>query len=294
MYVYFDHILCLIFLHISIYIHISVAMCVRGVPSVAAFTLLSNFDSDWPRKAVVFLFAITSAMEEGSAYQRYCTLTAIGLAMILLAGNLGARAWYFMKWKPLHSGGLMSTIFAPIISLFVAALVGVIFPYIGFNKIQAGGKAAIQLIIFNTIVVGLVFVASDLDVVQQFIVVGSDACDQSNVNITLGIWFTMTAITCIVAAQKIVPSDPHPEDSDPILVEEQTSPVGYKIPNFPDYPIDPIHFGSKGCECLPLKLEVFMGLLVSFGVGAFVLSTGFYDYMFYWNEYITSSSSSGQ
>mmetsp|Transcript_8938 Transcript_8938/g.16383 ORF Transcript_8938/g.16383 Transcript_8938/m.16383 type:complete len:144 (-) Transcript_8938:331-762(-) len=39
-------------------------------------TLLSHFDSDWPRKLVVLMLALTSAMdmEDVSAYQRYCTL----------------------------------------------------------------------------------------------------------------------------------------------------------------------------------------------------------------------------
>lgn len=85
---------------------LNVSMFVRGTPSVAAYTLLSNFDSDWPRKSVVFMLALTSAMEEGSDYQRYCTLTGIGLAMILLAANMGSRAWYFMKWKPIKLGGM--------------------------------------------------------------------------------------------------------------------------------------------------------------------------------------------
>ena len=74
-------------------------MFVRGTPSVAALTLLPAFDSDWPRKAVAFMLALASAMEEESDYQRDCTLSGIGLAMILLASNMGARAWYFMKWS---------------------------------------------------------------------------------------------------------------------------------------------------------------------------------------------------
>ncbi|KAL7528459.1 hypothetical protein ACHAXR_002458 [Thalassiosira sp. AJA248-18] len=271
------------------HVWLNVSMFVRGTPSVAAYTLISNFDSDWPRKSVVFMLALTSAMEEGSDYQRYCTLTGIGLAMILLAANMGSRAWYFMKWKPIKLGGRVTSYLAPIISLFVAFVTGLIFPYMGFGKIQAGGKAAVQLVVSNCIIVALLFVASDLDVVQKFIVVGSQSCDQDNVNITLGIWFTMTSITCIFAAQKISPPEPHPEDNDPILIEEQTSPVGYKVPNFPDFPIDTIRFSSKGISCCSLKVEVILGLLVSVGIGAFVVSTSLYDYMSTANEYISSN-----
>ncbi|KAL9182919.1 hypothetical protein ACHAXT_004198 [Thalassiosira profunda] len=268
------------------HVWLNTSMFVRGTPSVAAFTLLSHFDSDWPRKITIFLLALTSAMEEGSDYQRYCTLIGVGMAMILLAANLGSRAWCFMKWKPVKLGGRVTSLFAPCITLLIAAITGLIFPYMGFTRIQAGGKAAVQLVIVNCVIVALLFVASDLDVVQQFVVTGSDECDQGNVNITLGIWFAMTAITCLFAATKISPPEPHPEDADPILVEEQTSPVGYRVPNFPDFPIDPIHFGSKGLPCFSLKLEIAVGLLVSVGVGAFVVSTSLYDYMDDASDYI--------
>ena len=127
-----------------------------------------------------------------------------------------------------------------------------------------------------------------MDFVQKRLVVGSENCNQDNVNITLGIYFAMTAITCIFAAQKIAPPEQHPEDDDPILVEEQTSPVGFRVPNFPDYPIDPIHFGRKGYSCCSLKFEVIVGVLISIGVGAFVVSTSLYDYMGTANDYIVS------
>lgn len=49
-------------------------------------------------------------------------------------------------------------------------------------------------------------------------------------NITVGIWIALTSITCIVAARKIKPVVPNPtDDTDPILIEDQTSPVGYKV-----------------------------------------------------------------
>ena len=65
---------------------------------------------------MVFLLAITAAIEEGSDYQWYCTLAGIGLVMILLAASLKFRAWYFMKWKPIWSN----------------AITGLIFPNMGF------------------------------------------------------------------------------------------------------------------------------------------------------------------
>jgi len=272
------------------YVWMNVAMFVQGTPSVAALTIISPFDSDFPRKMALAFLALTSAMKEGSDYQRYCALTGIGLSIMLLASNLGARAWYFLKWRPLKGGGVMSTFLAPYISMFVAMVVGLIFPYIGFSKIQAGGKSAVELVITNCILVAALFVVSDFDFIQSFIIDGSQSCNQDTVNITVGIWFTMTAITCLFASRQITVPDPHPEDSNPILVKDETSPVGYKVPNFPDFAIDPIHFGRKGLPCFSLTAEMVVGTLLGIGIGAFVVMTGFSDFISQGNDYIVSSA----
>ena len=268
------------------HVSLNVAMFIRGMPSVAAFTIVSSSDSDWPRKVVILLLAITSAMEAGSEYQKYCALTGIGLAMVLLMANLGSRAWYFMKWKPLRGGLVMSSSLAPFLSLIVAVLMGLVFPFIGFTRIQAGGKSAIQLIIFNCIVVSLCFVASEFDVIQQLLIDTPTSCNQEGVTISIGVWIAMSVITSMFASQKIIAPEPHPEDSNPILVEDQTSPVGYKVPNFPDYHVDPIHFGKQGLSCLSLRLEMLFGLFVGMGMGAFVVSTTLFDYMKDANGYV--------
>jgi hypothetical protein len=184
-----------------------------------------------------------------------------------------------MKWKPLRGGLVMSSFLAPLLSLLVAVSMGLLFPFVGFAKIQAGGKSAIQLIIFNCIVVSLCFVASQFNVVQQLIIDAPQSCNQEGVTICIGIWIAMSVITSMFALQKITPPEPHPEDSNPILVEDQTSPVGYRVPNFPDYPIDPIHFGKQGLPCLSVQLEMLFGLFVGIGMGAFVVTTALFDYV---------------
>lgn len=270
------------------HVWLNLSLLVRGTPSVAAHTLLSGFDSDWPRKLAILALALGASMGGKSDHRRYCTLVGIGLAMILLAANLGSRAWHHMKWKPIsNSGGTISSILAPAISLFVATITGLIFPFMGFGRIQAGGKAAVQLVVFNSIIVALLFVASDLDIFKQLMISGgSDPCDQDSVNITLGIWLTMTSITCIFAAKKVGPSEPHPEDGDPILVEDHASPVGYVVPNFPNFAADPVQFGGEGLSFLNVNAEIAMGLLVSIGVGALVVSNSLYDFVGDANEYI--------
>ena len=152
------------------HVWVNCSMFVRGTPSIAAYTLISNFDSDWPRKLAVLFLTLAVIQESGSKVELYATLGGIGFSMLILAANLGARAWYFMKWKPMGQGGF----FAPIISFLAAVMTGLVFPYMGFGKIQAGGKSAVQMVICSSIVVALLFVISDLDSVQDFVIVGSE------------------------------------------------------------------------------------------------------------------------
>ncbi|KAL7545835.1 hypothetical protein ACHAWF_009185 [Thalassiosira exigua] len=287
---------------------LNISLFVRGTPSVAGHTLLSKTDSDWPRKGVVFLLATASAMEAGSKAQWYATLTGVGMAMALLAANLGARAWRFMRWRPVRSlgngvapngDGFLIPLIAPVGATLVALVAGLVFPFMGYGRIQAGGRSAVRLVVLNSLLVAGIFVASDLDVLQEFLVVGSERCDQSDVNIALGIWLAMTSATCVLAARRVRPQDAAGGGDggddvgggggDPILVEEQSSPVGYAVPTFPSFPVDPTRLGGDPrWSCCALGVEVALGLLLSVGAGAFVVSTSLYDYVGTANGYIAS------
>lgn len=239
------------------YAWLNCSMFITGTPSVAAHTIISNFDSDWPRKLALLVLTLAGLSDLVDANgQKYLTLVGVAMSISILAANLGSRAWHFMNWKTLGQGRKV----VPIISYVLAVFTGLLLPYIGFGKIQAGGKSAIQLIVMNALTVAIVFVLSGAEKVQQFLVNGSEVsrfccrllqhelylifelrtfillfvelqnCNQDNANITVGIWIALTSITCIFAAQKIKPNARYPsDDTDPILIEDPTSPVGYKV-----------------------------------------------------------------
>lgn len=267
------------------YAWLNCSILITGTPSVAAHTIISNFDSDWPRKLALLVLTLAGLSDLIDADgQKYLTLVGVAMSISILAANLGSRAWHFMNWKTLGQGRK----FAPIISYMLAVFTGLLLPYIGFGKIQAGGKSAIQLIVMNSFAVAIVFVLSGVEKVQQFLVNGSENCNQDNANITVGIWIALTSITCIFAAQKIKPIIQDPSyDNDPILIEDQTSPVGYKVPNFPDFKIDPILFGGDGLSCLSMRAVTGIGLLLGIGAGALVVSSSLYDYMEHVNSYLS-------
>ena len=178
---YLSLILGLVFFEEMSHVWVNCAMFVRGTPSISAYTLISNFDSDWPRKFAIFVLALAAAQgdivgdndnDNGNENNGGQILTLVGVSssILILTANLGARAWYFMKWRPIGQGG----VFAPIASFLLAVAMGLVFPFMGFRSVQAGGVRAMQDIIVNSFLVGVVFLVSDLDVVQRFLIVGSE------------------------------------------------------------------------------------------------------------------------
>lgn len=256
---------------------LNVAMLVMGIPSVAAYSLMSGSESDWPRKVAVFSLAMAAAQESGTAAQKICTLVGVAFSMTLLAANLGSRAWMYMRWKPI---GNMFGALTPFYAYCAAVITGLVFPFMGFRQIQSGGAPAIQTIMINCAIVAILFVLSDLNVVQGFLFMG-EACDQTTTNIILGSWLAMAAITSIFAARKI--EKPETVESvegeiDMILDEDQTSPVGFKVPNFPNYCIDPVCLREDGLSCLSTNAQTFLGVVICLGFGAFVGAAAIVDY----------------
>lgn len=147
------------------------SMFVTGTPSVAAHTIISHFDSDWPRKLALFVLTLAGLSDFVDADgQTYLTLIGIVMAISVLLANLGSRAWHFMNWKTLGQG----RIYVPVISYVLAVVTGLLFPYIGCGKIQAGGKSAVLTVCWNAFLVAVVFVFSGLEKVQKFLVNGSE------------------------------------------------------------------------------------------------------------------------
>ena len=165
---YLGLLLGLVFVEEISYSWINTAMLVRGVPSISAYTITTHVETDWLRKILVFCLALSSATT--GRLQYIMTFFGISLACAVLLANLGSRAWGFLGWRPFTRGG----IFEPIIAYLIAIAVGITIPYMGHREVGAGGQAAMESVLRSAVIVAFIFVLSDYDEFQKFLVIGSE------------------------------------------------------------------------------------------------------------------------
>ena len=165
---------------------LNASMLIRATPSVSAHSLTSPVGSDSLRKLVLLALALAGATN--GSLQVLLTIGGITGALSLLLANLGARAWHFLRWKPLHYTGRGSFF----IAFVLAVMTGVVLPYMGHRSIAVGGKGAMEYVIRTALIVALVFVISDYDELQKFLVFGSESSEvcqrcsnESTTNISL-------------------------------------------------------------------------------------------------------------
>ena len=248
----------------------NVGMFVTGMPSISAFTITSRVESDWLRKVIIFSLALAGAT---TGYSQYAlTLFGVSLTCAVLLANLGSRAWNFLQWQPLGYGGLLE----PIVSYVAAIITGMVFPYLGHRQITSGGNGAMESVIRVAFMVAVVFVVSSYDEIQQFLVIGSENCSQDWVNIAVGVWFALSLTASLCMIMKIDPEGVWCEDEEPLLEADHSSPIGFKVPNLPDFPIDP-SLANHGISCVNIKLEFFFGIFMALALGAGICYLAFID-----------------
>uniref|UniRef100_A0A7S0CM10 Uncharacterized protein n=1 Tax=Proboscia inermis TaxID=420281 RepID=A0A7S0CM10_9STRA len=159
-------------------------------------------------------------------------------------------------------------------------LLGMCVPYLGYKEAAVGGRIALENILFSGFIVALCFVLSDFDYVQRFVVVGSEKCSQDVVNIVVGIWWTMSFLASIFCYKMIPPKKFEPQYHDggeeEFLKESCNSPVGFVVPNIPDFYVDPLLNSRASISCSEKSNTVF-GVCIALLIGSCITSLGFAD-----------------
>jgi hypothetical protein len=251
---------------------------VRAWPSVSAHTLFSPISPDVMHK-VILLILIAASAATGTT-QTVLTFLGIGGVCLVLLANLGARSWYFLKWRPMRYEASGS----PLVAFVSAVVAGIVVPYMGDRNIEVGGKPAIEYILRSAILVGGAFCFSAIEEVQTFFVVGTEVrkldfpatfsipshtffalqnCPQTIVNYVVGIWWFVTLVICLFLARKAPAAKRQPpEEAERLLVEDHASPAGYKIKALPDFEIDPL-LAREGSAYMSVDAEFSLGLIVA-------------------------------
>lgn len=97
------------------------------------------------------------------------------------------------------------------------------------------------------------------------------------VNFVVGVWWTLTLICSLFLCRKIPYYDSKPKDAERLLVTDQCSPAGYRVPSLPDYEIDPA-LGRLGTSCASLTAEFVFGIIMACSVGAAIIFLAFTEW----------------
>jgi hypothetical protein len=206
------------------------------------------------------------------------------MACCIILANLGARSWKYLGWKPSLAssyfgdctGTMVIGTIEPISSYILAIMTGIMFPYLGHREMKVGGTVAVESIIRIALVVAGLFFLSGYQEVRQFLVIGSENCNQEYVNVAVGIWWCISLLTCLFVARGRKVSEFWPEYNEPLLKEDQSSPVGYRVPHLPDFPFDPT-YSNRESMCFNLQGEFLLGSLIALGVGGALIFKGLSD-----------------
>lgn len=97
----------------------------------------------------------------------------------------------------------------------------------------------------------------------------------------VGIWWSLSLLVSLMLCGRIqkfqrTNNEPGHEGEQPLLVEAHDSPVGFKVRNIPDYPVDEtLSKQSKNC-CSPILMK-FLGALIAIVGGVVIVFLSFTD-----------------
>jgi hypothetical protein len=100
-------------------------------------------------------------------------------------------------------------------------------------------------------------------------------CSQYYVNLAVGGWYFASLIASLFMVFRIPVGEKNDlEEVEPLLEMNHASPVAFRVPNLPDYSIDPIT-AQRGISWLDIKLEFFMGVIMALIMGGMICALAF-------------------
>jgi hypothetical protein len=279
---------------------LSISLLVRGTNSVGSFVWRGGSLTDYPRFILLMILSLASFASPNYPVRDILALLGTSLGCSLILCNLGSRAWNKVEIGYIDA----SNIFTPILTVLASFVAGILFPYIGLRSVDGGtdsqvSETAVEKIIFNpngkrarqnvtaaASVVALVFLFSDIQIIQD--VLSFDFSKYKGmVNIGVGLWWLLSTLLSMSICHRLDSSKS--KKIEPFLKRDETSPVGWVVPSVPNIVIDPnlsrgkmiLSFLSYGSDMLcALVAAGFAFLIVWTGIRDFQgkTNTAFWDW----------------
>jgi hypothetical protein len=108
------------------------------------------------------------------------------------------------------------------------------------------------------------------------IVCTEQQCGQTVVNIAVGSWIGMTLLVNLIVAVHQRQNRPLSKENlhDLILSKDHRSPVGYRVPPFPDFLVEPIR-AKRSISFISLEQEICLSVLVAITMMGVIVSMAF-------------------
>lgn len=288
------------------------SMLVQGIPSTSSYALVNGDGFDWIYKTQVACLVFSGATQ--GDMQQLLYMTGVSLACTALLVNLGSRAWYFLQWRPISFGGPL----APFFAFLFAFIAGLCLPHMGHPNVESGGKAAVESIVNNAFWVAALFLISNFGGVQRLLLGGAEVSfrclgashsiqtccvkspqfshlresaisnkklyDQAVANVAVGSWIAgslLLNLFIVATDTKRSPEKMH----DLTLLKDHYSPVGFRVPNFPNFTIDQTQ-AKTGLPIVSVEHEMYGAVFLAILTMGLVLSLSFTDWTTTVGEYI--------
>ena len=104
----------------------------------------------------------------------------------------------------------------------------------------------------------------------------SQHCDQNGVNILVGAWWAVSLVNSLMLLRGVKPAEAKPDGEETVLDENQASPVGFTVPDLPNFSIDPNH-AQKGILPFYEGIVLILGIIMAVGIGGGIAYLAFTD-----------------
>lgn len=259
---------------------LTINLHVWGSNSVGAHVWRSGSLTDYPRLLLLTILSLACTAPLDSPSRNILTLIGTILGSAIALCSIGARSW-----KKAQFAIESNHIFTPLITILASFFAGVFFPFLGLGCVQGSTDSEeasdLEKVILNTdtkkarqnltlasLATTAIYICSDIQDVQ--VALGFDYYSRNKgiVNILIGSWIFVSSVVSMSLCHRLE-SNQHTRIR-PFLHRDETSPVGWVVPNIPSIIIDPnlkkgrmyLPFLSFGSDIICFILIVLASALI--------------------------------